>query len=142
MLKQDRVKKLYFDYEYKQIEIAKELNVSSKYVSKILIQDTRYEAEKEKRKQNSKIKHNQKTKEYITNKRKQRSIDIEYALLRQAHEQASRELSGGRKPINNRVYRDWNSSIYRYDEKTKSYVLKKEIKVGADVPTKIKWKNF
>ena len=141
MLKQDRVKELYFDYQYKQIEIAKELNVSSKYVSKILIKDSRYKEEKEIRKQNSRMKHNKRTKEYIANKRKQKSIDIEYALLRQAHEQASREMSGGRKPINNRAYRDWNPSIYEYNKKRKSYVLRKGIVVGSDVPRHISWKN-
>lgn len=139
MLKQDRVKELYFDYQYKQIEIAKELNVSSKYVSKILIQDSRYKAEKEKRKEKSIRKHNQKTKEYIRSKRKQNSIDIEYALLRQAHEQASRELSGGRKPISDRAFRDWNTSAYRYDYKSKSYVLKSGIVVSSDVPKRINW---
>lgn len=51
------------------------------------------------------------------------------------------ELSGDRKPINNRAFRDWNSSIYKYNERNKSYVLKKSINVGADVPRQIKWSN-
>ena len=51
------------------------------------------------------------------------------------------ELSGGRKTISNRAYRDWNTSIYNYNEKSKSYVLKKEVTVGADVPKRIKWSN-
>ena len=83
-----------------------------------------------------------KTKKYINLKRKQTSFDVEYALLRQTHEQASRELSGGSKQISNRAFRDWNTSIYKYNEKSKSYVLRKGIIVGADVPKRISWKNF
>jgi len=65
---------------------------------------------------------------------------VDYAILKQAHEQASRELSGGRKLISNRAFRDWNPSIYKYNEKSKSYVLRKEINVGPDVPKRINWK--
>ena len=32
--------------------------------------------------------------------------------------------------------------IYKYNEKTKSYILKKGITVGADVPKIINWKSF
>lgn len=50
------------------------------------------------------------------------------------------ELSGGRKTISNRAFRNWNSSIYKYNEKNQSYQLKSGINVGADVPKTIKWK--
>ena len=67
----------------------------------------------EKRKEINKKKHNAQTMQYIAKKRKQRKDgDIAYAQLRQMHIQASRELSGGRKTINNRAFRKWNSSIY------------------------------
>lgn len=134
--------KLYFIDRLTATSIAKELNVSNAYITKIIKQDTRYYEEKEKRKEENKEKHNEKTKKYINLKRKQTSFDVEYALLRQAHEQASRELSGGSKQISNRAFRDWNTSIYKYNEKSKSYVLRKGIIVGADVPKRISWKNF
>ena len=57
------------------------------------------------------------------------------------HIQASRELSGG-KNISNRAFRNWNSSIYKYNDKTKSYYLKKGIVTGFDVPKKINWKSY
>lgn len=91
------------------------------------------------RKQQNRKKNIEYTKKYIASARKQKSRDLDYAILRQAHEQASRELSGGRKPINNRAFRDWNPSIYKYDKKTKSYILKKNIIAGADVPKRINW---
>ena len=141
MLRRDKIKKLYFDYNYKQIEIAEELNVSTKYISKILRSDSRYNEEKHKRKEENKKNNIEFTKRYMTAKRKENK-DTDYLILKSMHEQASRELSGGRKPISNRVFRNWNASIYRYNEKNKSYVLRKGIKVGADVPTKISWKNF
>lgn len=134
--------KLYFIDRLTATSIAKELNVSNAYITKIIKQDSRYCEEKEKRKEENKEKHIKKTKKYINFKRKQTSFDVEYALLRQAHEQASRELSGGSKLISNRAFRDWNTSIYKYNEKSKSYVLRKGIIVGADVPKRISWKNF
>lgn len=134
--------KLYFIDRLTATSIAKELNVSNAYITKIIKQDSKYYEEKEKRKEENKEKHIKKTKKYINFKRKQTSFDVEYALLRQAHEQASRELSGGSKPISNRAFRDWNTSIYKYNEKSKSYVLRKGIIVGADVPKRISWKNF
>lgn len=131
----------YFEEKKSQTEIAIELNVSKSKVSRVVRKDNRYLSEKEERKNKNKKKNIEFTKKYITLKRKQKGIDLEYALLKQAHEQASKELSGGRKPINNRAFRDWNPSIYKYNQRSKSYVLKKGINVGADVPRKIKWSN-
>lgn len=131
----------YFEEKKSQTEISIELNVSKSKVSRVVRKDSRYLSEKEERKNKNKKKNIEFTKKYITLKRKQKGIDLEYALLRQAHEQASKELSGGRKPINNRAFRDWNPSIYKYNQRSKSYVLKKGINVGADVPRKIKWSN-
>lgn len=131
----------YFNEKLSQVEIAKELNISKSKVSRIVSKDVRYQKEKNDRKNNNKIKNKRFTINYINAKRKQKGIDKDYAVLRQLHEQASRELSGGKKSIGNRVFRDWNSSIYRYNEKNKSYILKSGINVGADVPKKIKWSN-
>ena len=72
--------------------------------------------------------------------RKKKKDDIAYEQLKQAHIQATMELSGGRKTISNRAFRNWNSSIYKYNEKNQSYQLKRGINVGADVPKTIKWK--
>lgn len=127
----------YFNEKKTQIEIAKELNVSKYKVSRVVSKDVRYPKEKENRKIQNKKKNIEFTKNYMTLKRKQKRSDIEYALLRQAHEQASRELSGESRPISNRAFRDWNTSIYRYNEKNKSYVLKKGINVGADVQNEL-----
>lgn len=132
----------YFLEKKSQTEIAKELNISKSKVSRIVSKDERYILEKERRKKVNQVKNIEFTKDYIKRIRKNKGVDLDYIILRKLHDQASRELSGGKKPINDRAYRDWNPSIYMYNEKNNSYVLKKGIKVGADVPTKIKWKNF
>ena len=140
MKKQKRIKELYFDEKYRQKEIASMLNLSSQYVSKVLLQDSRYKKEKERRKKISKQKHTQKTVNYIKKKR-QAHTDIGYEQLKQMHIQASQELSSPRR-MNNRTFRNWNSSIYKYNAKTKSYYLKKGIVTGNDVPKKINWKSY
>jgi transcriptional regulator with XRE-family HTH domain len=140
MKQQEIVKQLYFNEKYNQTKIAKKLNVSNKYVSKVLNDDSRYQEEKEKRKVISKNKHKEKTINYIKAKRKKVQDKIGYDQLKQMHIQASNELSGGRKTISNRAFRDWNSSAYRYDKKSKSYVLKKDITAGYDAPKRISWK--
>lgn len=130
--------KMYFEEKMKQIDIANKLGISKYKVSRILNKDIRYLREKENRKQINKRKNKEYTKKYITSKRKKKSSD-DYIILKQAHEQASKELSGGRKPISNRAFRDWNPSIYDYNSKSQSYILKRGLVVGNDVPHKIKW---
>lgn len=46
-----------------------------------------------------------------------------------------------KRTINNRAFRNWNSSIYEYYNKTKEYRIKKEFehKTTYAVPKKIKW---
>lgn len=141
MNKQERIKELYFNKKYTQKKIAEILNTSTKYVGRILLNDDRYKNEKEQRKSIAKERHRKRTIDYIKNKRMSKNIDLEYEYLKQLHKQDSQELSL-RKPIGNVAYRNWNSSAYKYNSKTKSYHLKKGIITGADVPKKVKWKAY
>lgn len=138
---EEEILKRYFLYKMKQIDIAKKLNISKYKVSRVVTKDPRYFEEKENRKRKNIERHKSKTKQYITNKRKQKNNEMAYAQLKQAHAQASMELSGGRKAISNRAYRDWNISAYDYDNRLESYILKEGITAGADVPRRIKWKQ-
>ncbi len=130
----------YFQDKMKQKDIANELNVSKYKVSRVVTKDERYIKEKERRKKENRRKNKKETKEYIKNERKRRNDNLSYEQLKQAHIQATMELSGGRKEINNINFRNWNTSAYRYDQKSQSYKLRKEINAGSDVPKKIKWK--
>lgn len=47
MNRQEAIKKLYFECKYNQKEIAETLEISNKYVSKVLLEDSRYKEEKE-----------------------------------------------------------------------------------------------
>ena len=50
MNKKEKIKDLYFNYNYTQTEIAEELNVSNQYISKILKNEPNYLEVKEQRK--------------------------------------------------------------------------------------------
>lgn len=139
MVKKYVIIDLYYLKKYKIVDIAKELGVSKQYVSKIVKQDSRYIEEKARRKSENKEKQNQYRKDFMKNRR-QRVADENYAL-KNMHDQASREMSTGRT-ISNRAFRNWNSSIYKYNKQKKVYELKKGIKTSSDVPKRINWKGY
>lgn len=141
MSNRDKILQLYFDEKLNQTEIAKILNISNNAVSKVLKADPKYQEEKNNRKQLNKIKRNKDIQRRVEKKRKQtNSSDIQ--IIKKMHEQASLELSGGTKPISNRAFRNWNSSVYKYNSRNQSYELKKGINAGADVPKRINWRAF
>ncbi len=132
---EEMIIKMYFENKMKQVEIAKTLNISKYKVSRVVTRDERYQEEKEKRKHQNKQEHTDKTKKYIYDKREK-----EFAInqqLKQNHIQASIELSG-KKSINNRAFRKWNSSIYKLNPKKKYYEIDKNITVSNDVPKIVK----
>ena len=135
MSKRDEIITLYFEEKMNTIEISKKVNVVKSYVSKVLKQDSRYDEEKKQRKDKNKIKRKNFNKENMRKVRKNNSLNNE--ILKVQHYQASCELSG-RKTISNRAFRNWNSSIYRYHERTKEYRIKEEIKdkISYAVPKK------
>lgn len=140
----DKIIKLYFEENYLQVDIAKEIQVSTNYVSKVLKQDERFKTEKLARKEKNRLKHNKKIQSKVEEKRKRikSSNSCDDLILKEMHDQASRELSGGKKPISDRAFRNWNTSAYKYNYKSKCYVLRKEIVTGIDVPKRVNWKNF
>lgn len=141
MSNRNKILQLYFDEKLNQTEIAKILNISNNAVSKVLKADPKYQEEKNNRKQLNKIKRNKDIQRRVEKKRKQtNSSDIQ--IIKKMHEQASLELSGGTKTISNRAFRNWNSSVYKYNSRNQSYELKKGINAGADVPKRINWRAF
>ena len=139
MNNKEKIIDLFFDKKLLIVEIAGKLNITKQYVSKIVRQDFRYTQERENRKLKNKEKQKKRVKNYIYNKRKKERQERLNAMVEMQHIQASMELSG-RNTINNRAYRNWNSSIYEYHNKTKDYRVKKdyEDKVSYAVPKKIK----
>lgn len=137
---EEEILKKYFQDKMKQIDIARELNISKYKVSRIVNRDFRYKKEKERRREANQIKNREVTKNYINQQRKKKKDNLEYERLKQDHIQASIELSDGRKGIDNRNFKRWNSSIYKYNTKKRSYQLIRGINVGVDVPKNIVWK--
>ena len=137
----NEILRLYFEKKLKQVDIAKKLNISKNAVSKTLKMDNRFEIEKNNRKELNKKKHNKKIQNIVENKRRREKEknDLDYLILKSLHQQASLELSAGKKVISNRAFRDWNTSIYKFNKNSKSYVLKNGINVGYGVPKKIYW---
>lgn len=139
MSKKDEIITLYFEKKMSAIEISKKVNVVQSYITKIIKSDSRYEIEKQRRKKQTKKRHNKINKENMRKVRKENAIANE--ILELQHYQASCELSG-RKTINNRAFRNWNSSIYKFHNRTSEYRVKEDMlnKVSYAVPKKIKWK--
>ena len=140
MSKKQEIIELYYENDMKIIDIANTVQVSRAYIYKIIKNDIRYKNKKDRQKaetqKRKKIYTNNKMKKIRQEKRQQ------YAFMKQQHLQDIQELSSSRNAISNRVFRNWNSSIYQYKDKTKAYHLKKGIIVGNDVPKKIKWTNL
>lgn len=140
MNKKEQIIFLYFENKLNTIEIASKLNVSKQYVSKVVRTDKRHHEETLKRKKENRLKQIERNKQCIKNKRKRDYENRMNAILELQHNQATCELSG-RKTINNRAFRNWNTSIYRFNYKTKEYQIKKEFinKTSYAIPKKIKW---
>lgn len=140
MTRKSRIIMLYYERKKSVIEIAYKLKVSKQYVSRIIKNDERYLSEKKARKEKSKERRQMQKRDYARRKREKSKNEVIDAVMDILHAQASFELSG-RKTINNRAYRNWNSSIYEYHKKTKEYRVKENMKnkVSYAVPQKIKW---
>ena len=91
------------------------------------------------RKEKNKIKHKENTKKIIkaTRKAKQQKNKSEDLILKRMHNQASQELSKGKR-LSNLAYRNWNKSAYSYNKAKKRYEFKKELGRSYDVPKYIK----
>lgn len=130
---------LYFNEKMKQKDIANILKISKYKVSRTASKHIDYQKEKEDRKRTNYNKHKKETKKLIYQKRANQQI--ENIIIRLQHVQASRELSSNMQ-ISNRAFKKCNSSIYRYNPKTKTYKLKSGINVTYDVPKSINWKGL
>lgn len=143
MTRKERIKKLYYEKRLNIVMISEKLHISKQYVSKVVRNDTRYELERTKRKDENVIKQKRRNIQCIIKNRKIKKFKADQvkAYMEQQHFQATRELSG-RKTINNRAFRNWNSSIYQFHNRSKEYRVKQEFKdrISYAVPKKIKWK--
>lgn len=119
MEKVEMINTLYFEEKKTLTEIAKTINTSVSYISKVLRKDERYKLEKEKRKNNNLKNRKEKQKEIIYKNRKNK-LDIEYINMKNQHEKATKELSK-HSILGKDTLRKWCSSAYKYNVKKKCY---------------------
>ena len=128
----EKILKMYYIDKMKQKDIANKLQVSKYKVSRIVTKDERYKAEKERRKTLNANKNKENTIRYIKQKRNHNSID--YYMMKAQHEQASKELSRGKRNVSNLDYRNWNKTAYIYNRKKKRFEFKENLGRSYDVP--------
>ena len=140
MTKKEEILLFYYEKKEKPVEIAKLLDVSAAYITKIVKEDSRYAIEKENRKQIALETRKKGKREWIQKKRqviREARLD---GVMQMIHNQDCCELSA-KHTINNRAFKKWNTSIYEYYSKTKEFRVKQEMKPKTSyaVPQKIKW---
>ena len=135
--KKDKIIELFFIEHLTVKDIAKAVDTSSSYITKIIKKDDRYMQEKEYRKSISKDKRKIAQNEFMRNKREKKKIEDNYSVLKAQHLQASRELSKA-SHLTNESYRNWNKSAYKYNPSKKRFEFDKNLGRSSDVPKYIK----
>ena len=76
--KKDKILDLFFNEHWKQVDIAKELNVSKQHVSKIVTADSRYENTKQEKLQRNAIKRKEYLKDYFKTYKRSRCFNFKH----------------------------------------------------------------
>lgn len=126
----------FYDFHEKPNDIAKELEVSPSYITKIIKKDDRYSSEKAYRQEISKENRKVSKREWIKNKRKTEADKQLDEMLKKQHIEASKELSYSYE-MSDLAYVKWNRSAFVYDKNSSDLVLNKKLKYGADVPKRV-----
>ena len=126
----------FYDFHEKPNDIAKELEVSPSYITKIIKKDDRYSSEKAYRQEISKENRKVSKREWIKNKRKTEADKQLDEMLKKQHIEASKELSYSYE-MSDLAYVKWNRSAFVYDKNSSDLVLNKTVKCGADVPKRV-----
>lgn len=133
----EKIIDLFYIQHLKIKDIAETLNISSAYITKIIKQDSRYIEEKELRKKQNKANRKVSQNKFIKNKRDNKRIEDNYAIVETQHIQASKELSQS-SYLTNENYRKWNSSAYKYNPSKNRYEFDDKLGRSYAVPKYIK----
>lgn len=135
--KKDKILNLFYNEHIQQIDIAKMLNVSKQYVSKIVKADSRYENAKQNKLKANAIKRQEYLKEYLKNYKRPKQEDNTYEQLKAQQNQDSLELSYYNSGyINDYAFAKWNLGAYHRNKKG-NLILNRGLSVGFDVPKTI-----
>lgn len=140
MENKEQILDLFYNNHLKQTEIAKIIELSTQYISKIVKQDSRYEQEKAYRKKLSKEKRDSYLKDFFKNYKRPKKDDNSYRQLQAQLKQDSLELSFAGGFISDNDFAKWNPNTYEGD-KNGNLKLVTGLIVGADVPKTINKKR-
>ena len=136
MSNKEKILDLYYNQHLKQNEIAKIVDTTTQYVSKVVRTDKRNIEEKEKRKKE--ISENRKIylQEYFKTYNRPKKDDNSYEQMIAQQIQDSMELSFSNSNISDYAFVKWNSSAYHTNNKG-NLVIDRKLKVGFDVPKSV-----
>ena len=137
-----KIEELYFKKSFSLTKIAKALNISVSYVSRVLRSNVNYQEEKKRRETENLKKRRNCQKKIITELRKRKATQnlIENQTMRKQHNQAAKELSK-KRTLNKETLRKW-CSLYDYNKEKQRYEFntKEGILKPNDFPLYIKVK--
>ena len=136
MENQENILDLYYNKHLKQKDIATIVGVSKQYVSKIVKDNSKFNEEKQTRKDKNAIQRKDYMKAYFKSYDRPKKEDNSYEQLQALLYQDSIELSYSSSNMNDYAFAKYNASIYHRD-KNGNLKLIKGIKVGSDVPKTI-----
>ena len=138
MDKIEKIIELYYLKHLKQNEIAKILDVSTQYISKIVKKDNRYVEEKENRKKMNAENRKEYLKNYFKTYVRQKDDAISKEELKIIHDRDAKQLSYFNQ-ISDIAFARWNMSAYHVN-KNGNLTLVNNLNVSKDVP-KIIYRN-
>ena len=133
--KKEKILDLFFNEHLKQVDIAKMLDISKQYVSKIVKADSRYAESKQNKIKGNAIKRKKYLQEYYKKYQRPKKEDNSYEILKAQLEQDTLELSYF-SDISDYAFAKWNISSYHRNKKG-NLVLNKNLNIGFDVPKTI-----
>lgn len=136
MSNKEKILDLYYNQHLKQNEIAKIVDTTTQYVSKVVRTDKRNIEEKEKRKKENSENRKIYLQEYFKTYNRPKKDDNSYKQMIAQQIQDSMELSFSNSNISDYAFVKWNSSAYHTNNKG-NLVIDRKLKVGFDVPKSV-----
>lgn len=136
MSNKEKILDLYYNQHLKQNEIAKIVDTTTQYVSKVVRTDKRNKEEKEKRKKENSENRKIYLQEYSKTYNRPKKDDNSYEQMIAQQIQDSIELSFSNNNISDYAFVKWNSSAYHTNNKG-NLVIDRKLKVGFDVPKSV-----
>ena len=136
MSNKEKIIDLYYNQHLKQNEIAKIVDTTTQYVSKVVRTDKRNIEEKEKRKKENSENRKIYLQEYFKTYNRPKKDDNSYEQMIAQQIQDSMELSFSNSNISDYAFVKWNSSAYHTNNKG-NLVIDRKLKVGFDVPKSV-----